>query len=153
MIILVIGLSSIRRKESSSKHKSDDDENDIEQESAGPLGSSLRPGFVLFYKNNTNYCLLSFIRKRRTVFSTGQVFVGLLSKQLMPLSEESLRSEHRQPSLNNLSLSCSVNFSSIVFCHFCSSIHLWTISLCHILGTSLPLHFFISVPPPGHFCE
>ena len=129
MIILVIGLSFIRRKENSSKHQSDDDENDIEQESAGPLGSSLRPGFVLFHKNKTNYSLLSFIRKRRTVFSTGQVFVGLLSKQLMPLSEESLRSEHRQPSLNNLSLSCSGNFSFPVFCHFCSSIRwfLWTI--------------------------
>ena len=47
----------------------------------------------------------------------------------MPLSEESLRSEHRQPSLNNLSLSCSGNFSFPVFCHFCSSTRwfLWTI--------------------------
>ena len=61
--------------------------------------------------------------KRLTVFSTGQVFVGLLSKQSMPLSEESLRSEHRQPSLVILA------------------------SLCHTLGTSLPLYFVISVPP------
>ena len=59
MIILVFGLSFIRRKENSSKHQSDDDDNDIEQESAGPLGSSLRPGFVPFYKTKTNYSILS----------------------------------------------------------------------------------------------
>ena len=48
MIILVIGLSFIRRKENSSKHQSDDDDDDRKKERGGPLGRSLRPGFGPF---------------------------------------------------------------------------------------------------------